>query len=152
MKIRITILLSTLILSALACSLTSSDVDRSEISTGLNQAEDKALPADLNTSFNQLPPGDPAQGEQIFISKVSCHTCHIDQSVGPQFPGDLPLADLAASRKPGYSAELYLYESIVNPDAYVVNGFKDGIMPGDYQKLLTEQDLADLIAYLMTVK
>jgi cytochrome c1 len=72
--------------------------------------------------------------------------------VGPTFPGDPPLAARAATRKSGYSAELYLYESIVEPNAYIVPGFQKDIMPGNADETLTDQDLADLIAYLMTMK
>ena len=46
----------------------------------------------------------------------------------------------------------YRYESIVNPGAYVVQGFQSGIMPQDFGETLGEQDLADLVAYLMTME
>jgi len=78
--------------------------------------------------------------------------CHRDQAIGPKFPGDPPLAARAATRRPGYSAELYLYESITHPDAFVAPGFQSGIMPGDFAKQLSAQDLADIIAYLETMR
>ena len=107
-----------------------------------------AIPAELES----LPTGDAAHGEQIFMVAQPCHTCHIDVPVGPAFPGEPPLATLAATRRPGYSAETYLYESIMNPSAYVAPGFQDGVMPQNFGELLTQQDLADLVAYLMTMK
>ena len=40
------------------------------------------------------------------------------------------------------------HESIVTPGAYVVEGFTPGIMP-EFGAQMTEQQLADLIAFLM---
>lgn len=106
---------------------------------------------DLQAEFDKLPAGDATRGEQIFLAQP-CHTCHADLSVGPALPGDPPLAVRAETRRPGYSADLYLYESIKVPNAYVVSGFQKDIMPADISETLSEQDLADLVAYLMTMK
>jgi mono/diheme cytochrome c family protein len=112
----------------------------------------KAVSVDnLQAEFNKLPVGDAARGEQIFLAQP-CHTCHADLTVGPAFPGDPPLAIRAETRRSGYSAELYLYESIVEPNAYIVPGFQKDIMPSDIGETLTNQELADLIAYLITMK
>ena len=113
---------------------------------------DESISADqLQATFEELPSGDPARGEQIFLAQP-CHTCHRDVPVGPAFSADPPLATVAEGRKSGYSAELYLYESIVSPNAYVVSGFQKDVMPADYGMMLTEQELADVIAYLMTFR
>jgi mono/diheme cytochrome c family protein len=154
MKNHILILLAVLILAVLACSLVGNNVNRPDTSTGLTETSTgaDAPPAELQKAFDGLPSGDATRGEQIFTDTQSCHTCHLDQSVGPQFPGEPPLAALAETRRPSYPAEVYLYESIVNPGAYVVQGFHDDIMPQDYEKMLTKQDLADLVAYLLTMK
>lgn len=106
---------------------------------------------ELQTAFNELPDGDAANGEKIFANQ-SCQTCHVDLAVGPVFPGDPPLGLVAETRRPGYSAELYLYESIVEPNAYIVPGFQDSIMPSEFSKTLSEQELADLVAYLVSLK
>ena len=50
------------------------------------------------------------------------------------------------------SAEQYLFESIVQPNAFVVEGFAENVMPSTYNTALTDQDMADLIAYLLTLK
>jgi len=106
---------------------------------------------ELKAKFDTLPVGDAARGEQIFFTQP-CHVCHTDQTVGPAFPGDPPLAVRAATRRSAYSAGLYLYESIVEPNAYAVSGFQKDIMPNEFGGTLTDQQLADLIAYLMTMK
>jgi cytochrome c2 len=100
-----------------------------------------------------LPPGDAANGAAIAKGKGGCAACHSlvpDQViVGPSWAG---VATRAATRKPGYSPELYLYESITHPNAFVVPGFQPGIMPQTFKQTLSPQELSDLIAFLMTLK
>jgi cytochrome c2 len=106
----------------------------------------EALQADLAA----LPPGNAAAGKAL-LSAAGCVACHsLDPGVrivGPSLAG---VAARAATRKTGYSAQLYLYESITHPNAYVVDGFPSGVMPQDFTTRLRPQDLSDLIAFLMT--
>jgi mono/diheme cytochrome c family protein len=88
--------------------------------------------------------GDPVQGEQLFVSCSACH--EVEDAVGPSLPG---MVKEAATRVEGQSAEEYLHESIVDPSAYVVEGFSD-IMPKNYAELFSEAELVDLIAYILT--
>ena len=39
-------------------------------------------------------------------------------------------------------------ESIVDPNAEVAQGYAEGIMPGDYDQKLSDEQLADLVAFL----
>ena len=107
-------------------------------------------PAALQAELSALPPGQAAAGQAVF-SAVGCVACHSLQPgvrvVGPSLAG---VATRAASRRPGYSAPLYLYESITRPRAFVVPGFADGLMPPDFKARLKPQDLSDLIAFLLT--
>jgi hypothetical protein len=61
------------------------------------------------------------------------------------------LAETAATRVPGQSAEAYLYNSIIHPNDFVVQGYLAGIMLQTYEQTLSDQDLADLITYLLTL-
>jgi mono/diheme cytochrome c family protein len=108
--------------------------------------------AELQTEVASLPPGDAARGEQIFTTEQACHACHLEAAIGPSFTGEPPLATRAATRKPGYAAEAYLYESIINPKAYVVPGYQGDIMPENFGVILDQQSLADLVAYLLTMQ
>jgi hypothetical protein len=67
-------------------------------------------------------------------------------------PSQSDVATRAVTRRPGYSPELYIYESITRPSAYVVQGFQDGLMPATFRDTLTPQQLADVIAYMMTLR
>lgn len=109
-------------------------------------------PEVLQTELAALPQGDATAGEAVFTSAgcVACHSLEPDKKiVGPSQAG---VATRAATRKPGYSAELYIYESITRPSAYVVEGFDDGIMPKTFKDSLAPQDLANVIAFLLTLK
>ena len=102
-----------------------------------------------------LPAGDPARGESLFNGQakepVQCAACHSltagETRVGPSLAG---IAATAAARADGLSAEDYIYRSILNPNEYVVDGFHSDIMPAIYTRQLTDQEIADLIAFLMT--
>lgn len=114
-----------------------------------------------------LPAGDAAAGEAATKAR-GCVACHVaaDASatlVGPawlaaQSKDGKGIAEHAAERwgAAGYtgkagSAQEYLYESIVNPTAFVVPGYQPA-MPGNYGTLLGEQELADILAYLAAAK
>ncbi|RMG87945.1 MAG: hypothetical protein D6712_04620 [Chloroflexi bacterium] len=106
----------------------------------------------------EAPAGDPARGEELFnefIADVSfaCATCHNanseDRLVGP---GLLNVGEHAATRVDGLSAEEYLHQSIVDPSAFVVEGFPDNVMPKVYGDIFSEQDIQDIISYLLTLE
>jgi cytochrome c2 len=109
-------------------------------------------PADLLAAVDALPAGDALRGQAEFKLQpcAPCHSLKPDERiVGPSLAG---VATRAATRKPGYSESLYLYESIVKPSAYVVPGFPDGVMPATFGQTITSQKQADLIAFLLTQK
>jgi mono/diheme cytochrome c family protein len=68
-----------------------------------------------------------AAGEKIFREKGQCTTCHgIGRAGrGPDLAG---VGGRAATRKPGTRSAAYLVESLLNPGAFVVEGFPN-IMP-----------------------
>lgn len=101
---------------------------------------------------------DVAAGKELFASTVigtqaGCITCHSltpdEVIVGPSMAG---IASRAGSRVSGQSAEEYLRESILNPDAYLVEGFPAGTMPQVWGEELSDEQVNQLIAYLMTLK
>src|SRR3954468_24581472 len=98
--------------------------------------------------------GDATRGAALFTQSVngapSCSTCHtLDGStlVGPSLKG---FAAVASTRVEGKSAADYAHTSIIQPGAYVVNGFAN-LMYGQYAQQLTPQQMADLIAYILTL-
>jgi nitric oxide reductase subunit C len=111
--------------------------------------------------------GDAARGRALFERKVilsagapGCVTCHSLAPdvilVGPSLAGVATRAE-AVARQPGYAglaadAAGYLRESIVAPDAFVVEGFAAGSMYPNFAADLTPQEVADLTEYLLTLK
>ncbi len=90
--------------------------------------------------------GDPAAGREVFTSTAqpACGTCHTlaaagtTQTAGPNL--DETLGDKDAA---------FIRESIVNPDAEVAEGFSAGLMPATYGDQLSDEELANLVAFLV---
>ncbi len=101
--------------------------------------------------------GDPERGRDIFFSgsigdSVGCRVCHSikpnERKVGPSLAG---IATRGATRVPGMTAEAYIQRSIEKPDEYIVEGFPNAMLPEMAEKL-SDQDMEDIIAFLMTLK
>ncbi|QLQ05205.1 MAG: c-type cytochrome [Anaerolineae bacterium] len=113
-----------------------------------------ALPAD-----DALAKGDPAKGQQVFASQA-CAACHqVTGTEQPVCPNLSTIGTQAAEiiKEAGYkgqatSGSQYLYESIVKPNAYIVAGFNDGVMPNNFATTLSEEQIFDIVAYLNTLK
>jgi cytochrome c len=109
-----------------------------------------------------LPPGDAGRGKTLTEGPLGCVGCHILSATGPAWmpSGDTPGIGARAETRftesdyTGHatSAEQYLLESIVTPNAFVVSGFEPNIMPENYGERLTVQDAADIIAYLQSIR
>ncbi|MBK9124888.1 MAG: hypothetical protein IPM16_17460 [Chloroflexi bacterium] len=98
--------------------------------------------------------GDPVRGEQLFRvgdnSAPPCISCHaLAESRFGLGPAMIDVQTRVSSRRPGTPANVYLYQSITDPWQYIVPGYRN-IMPGVYFELYDDQDLADLIAFLLS--
>lgn len=107
------------------------------------------------------PEGDAENGGQLFVS-YGCSGCHGDPdgdastaAVGPWL-GDI--AEVGATRIEGYTAEEYVYESILQSSAYIVEECPTGpcsgppsAMPDNFPLRMGEnpQDMADVLTYLL---
>jgi copper resistance protein D len=94
------------------------------------------------------PPGDAIRGRAVF-ARLRCFACHLTRGE-PFPPPERPGPELIGA---GRLPPAYLVESIMNPDAMIVDGpgyaGPDGssIMP-DHREKLTVGELIDLVAYL----
>lgn len=105
--------------------------------------------------------GDPERGRVIFEDQdrtrcVWCHTLDGSVLVGPSLHG---ISERAGDRVPGLSAVEYLRQSILDPPAYIVEGFDIKmqtyeLVPEEVDILVpsmfTQEELSDLIAFLLT--
>jgi cytochrome c2 len=99
--------------------------------------------------------GNAAEGKTIFTQVASppCNSCHsVEPGVTMVGPSLATIGSAAGSMVSGMSAEEYIHQSIVDPNAFIAQGFSANIMPANYGTQLTDQQLNDLIAYLMTLK
>jgi cytochrome c551/c552 len=95
-----------------------------------------------------LNESDAANGAKL-VEQYGCATCHrlaIVANVAPSFSG---LAERAGERRPPLSAADYIYESIIDPSAYLVEGYSPS-MPQDFAERLSDQEIGDIIAYLLS--
>ena len=99
-----------------------------------------------------------ARGDEIFHTNYSeagfaCSNCHsVDSDAVLVGPSMLGISERAADRVDGEDAQTYIHNSIVAPNDYLVEGFNAGLMPQIYGDVLSEQDLEDVIAYLMSLQ
>lgn len=99
------------------------------------------------------PPPGVGEGRDLFTSRAAgCPTCHSvrqdDDGIGPSLYG---VASRAGDRVEGLTPELYLRNSILLPDQFVVPGFPAGQMLPIYRERFSEAQLDALVAYLMTL-
>jgi mono/diheme cytochrome c family protein len=97
-----------------------------------------------------LATGDASVGEAL-ITRYGCVACHAgagaEHKLAPVFEG---VGSRAETRRPPLSAAAYLYESIVHPTAFELEGYS-GNMPVIYDTQIPDEDLGSIIAYLLTL-
>lgn len=106
--------------------------------------------------------GDAERGRQLFAGEVepfgaslpTCVSCH-PVTAGERGAIGTNLSNIgnrAAVTVPGQAAEEYLRLAILEPDAYLAGGFQEGIHYREYDAVLSDQQVADLIAYMQTLR
>lgn len=107
----------------------------------------------------ELPEGNADNGQQLYDVTYACASCHGDPegdastaAVGPWLGN---IAEEGATRRDGYTAADYVYESILNPNAHIAPQCPNGpctepsAMLGTFAQQMTQQDIADVLAYLL---
>ncbi len=92
--------------------------------------------------------GDVIRGKKIFMTHpvAACIRCHVVKGAGGPIG---PALDTIATRK----KEDYILQSLVDPGATIAEGFQGKVSPmPPMGVLLKPQELADVMAYLMTLK
>ncbi len=120
-------------------------------------------PTDTPVPTQTPPPIDPQEigdlerGREIYetgggVIERGCIGCHsLDGSVQTPVPVAAPsfqgISERAGDRVPELSAVDYLRQSIVDPSAYLVEGFRDNVMPKGLSFSMSEEDI---VAFLLT--
>lgn len=110
----------------------------------------------LTVTAVDVPPAPGVKrGREVFTARSlgACGVCHStkpgDDGVGPSLAG---VGVSAATRVPGLSAREYLEQSIIDPNAFVVEGFRADQMLDVYEQRLTADEIEALVEYLATLK
>ncbi len=95
---------------------------------------------------------NPIQTRGLTIFNQYCAACHDNQGdtiiVGPPLSH---IATFGGDRVSGKNAETYIRQSLIEPDAYFVDGFDD-LMPKTFNDILAQEEIESLIEYLLTLK
>lgn len=98
-------------------------------------------------------PTGPQPPEVLFVS-MGCIGCHninepqTDQSRGVIAPNLGNLPEVAGSIVPGQDAQTYVHTSIVNPNAYTVEGYNP-VMPANFTERMSEEEINALVEWLL---
>jgi mono/diheme cytochrome c family protein len=114
-------------------------------------------------AIDPLTIGDPVKGKELFENSLRgrCAACH-DQN-GDDIPTGPSLAGIgseAGKRVTGMSAVEYLEQSILEPSAFLSEGYQDRMKvyrivvaeEEDYMfaDMITEEEMNNLVAFLLT--
>lgn len=107
---------------------------------------ESAVPEAVEVTGELTPERLVEVGERLFEGAGGCTACH---GLGTRAPDLLGVAGtVCGERVPELSCKEYLHESLVDPQAYVVEGFQP-IMP-DARRTLNERQIWALVAFLQS--
>ncbi|MFL5614086.1 MAG: cytochrome c [Gemmatimonadaceae bacterium] len=108
------------------------------------------VPEALALGTGVTPEALVAAGEKIYNGAGGCTACHGLGTRAPNlitdYKGQGAIGARCGTRKPGMACKAYLYESLTQPQAYIVAGF-DPIMP-DMRKQLSDDQIWAAVAFL----
>ncbi|MBN1665766.1 MAG: c-type cytochrome [Anaerolineales bacterium] len=133
----------TLILAASILALTACANEETQ-SDAVNQSAQGA---------QAIQAGEDLFSRSVIGSQAGCIACHSLSPgvtlVGPSLAG---IGSRAGDTVPGQSADEYLREAILNPDAYIVEGFPEGAMPPALAEELSSEQIDNLVTYMLSLK
>jgi cytochrome c oxidase subunit 2 len=98
---------------------------------------------------------DPITRGKTYADANGCTTCHSDDGTrlsGPTFKGLYGSQVQLAGGAMVSADAAYLRQSIIDPNAQIVAGFAPNVHPGDYSKILTDTQIADILEYIKSLK
>jgi len=99
-------------------------------------------------------PAETRAPEDLFTA-MGCIGCHNldapqdDSNRGPVGPNLGNLAENAPNRADGQDAATYVHTSIVDPSAFIVPSYTDGIMPQNFSSQMTEEEIQGIATWLL---
>jgi cytochrome c oxidase subunit 2 len=101
-----------------------------------------------------VPGASPAALGEKHFTDLGCASCHKADGtgIGPNLNGIFGGTVTLTGGRTVTADENYLRESIMNPQAKVVNGFPNPSPMPSFQSIASEEQIMQLIAYLKTLK
>jgi mono/diheme cytochrome c family protein len=144
--------------STFAATIWWDDSAAGEVQVETTEAPSFSRPSEPAPVALATPSSAEAQRGLAAFTAQGCIGCHgapgAGGVVGPDLAG---VATAAAQRDPALTAEEYLRQAIIDPDATIAplcsgNDCPQGIMPHAYRDSLTQAELEDLVAYLLSLE
>jgi cytochrome c oxidase subunit 2 len=107
----------------------------------------------LKTEGSQLKGLSPVKAGELLYQRRGCAQCHsIDGTAGtgPSFKGIFGKVTEFTNARPAEVDENYIRESILDPSAKIVKGFRDQ-MP-TFKGVVTDEEITDLIEFIKSLK
>lgn len=130
----------------------------------VSQADFEQFLVDAAFRYSDLSPEERGQQFSIELGCSGCHSLDGTPGAGPTWQGIYLREEAMADGSVVVADEAYLRESILNPNAHIVQGFNPGVMPQNFgeridgleaQILASEgveiDVIADLIAFMQTL-
>lgn len=104
------------------------------------------------------PSDNPVDRGAKWAKEFGCVACHAvsteagQPTIGPSWVALYGKQETLADYSTVMVDDAYLHTSIVDPNAQIVSGFAPNIMPPNFKDRLTEEQIADIIEYIKTLK
>jgi len=108
---------------------------------------------ETTVAYEEIPAeGDANRGADLFNAPTNgttaCIACHVEtNTASPDLTG---FGEVAGSRVEEESAREFAFYSITEPARHITEGYGNA-MPNDYDEKLTPQQIADLMAYILSL-
>jgi cytochrome c oxidase subunit II len=83
---------------------------------------------------------------------IACHSIDGSASVGPTWLGLYGSERQLVDGRTMIADEDYLHIGIVDTNEHIVAGYPPNVMPGNYDELLTDEQIANIIAYIRSLE
>lgn len=122
------------------------------VSAWIPQVESE-VPEELSFSGQVTTDELVEAGERLYQGAGGCLACHGAGTRAPNLLTDAdgtgPIGERCETRVPGEECKTYLHRSMIEPGAYIVEGFQN-IMP-DMRRTLSDAQIWAIVAYLQSV-
>ena len=100
-------------------------------------------------------PEDPVARGELWANQYGCLACHSTDGsrlVGPSWLGLFGETQQFEDGTSAVADEQYLRNSILNPNAEIVQGYPANVMPQNFSEVLSDTQINDIIAFIQSLQ